>query len=63
MESLTTLGFTFSIISLIGFYLAYLYGHKTKVFRWSEYIAIMIWPLLSIIGLAYFVSAKIILYF
>jgi len=60
MEQLSTLGFIFVVITFVGFYLAYLYGRKTKSFRWSEYIAIIIWPLLTVLGLAYFVSSKIL---
>lgn len=63
MEKLTILGFIIIIIAFIGFYLAYLYGHKTKRFRWSEYIAITIWPLLGIFVFAYLIDIKILLLF
>ena len=63
MDQLTILGFILIIICFIGFYLAYLYGHKTKRFRWSEYIAITIWPLLAILVLAFFINIKILLLF
>ena len=60
MDKITSLGIIFSAICLIGFYLAYLYGRKTKKFRWSEYVAIMIWPLLSVAGLAFYTGWKVI---
>lgn len=63
MEQLTIIGFVFVILSLAGFWLAYLYGHKTKRFLWSEYIAIITFPLLFVIALAYFVDIKILFLF
>lgn len=54
------LGFVFLIITLVGFYVAYLYGRKTKEFKWSEYIAIMIWPILFVVALAYFIDTRVI---
>jgi hypothetical protein len=63
MENLILLGITCSIVTLVGFYLAYLYGRKTKQFRWSEYTAIIIWPLLSVLIFAYYVDTKILILF
>ena len=63
MKSPGELGLIFIIISFIGFYLAYLYGRKTKRFKWSEYIAILIAPMLSILLFAYFINARIIILF
>ena len=60
MEQITLLGFIFIVLTLIGFYLAYLYGHKTKRFRWSEYISIIILPMLFIMALTYFVDVRIL---
>jgi len=60
MEELTILGIIFLFICLVGFYLAYLYGRKTKRFRWNEYIAIIIWPILFILALTYFVDVKVL---
>jgi uncharacterized membrane protein len=54
------LGFIFLIVNLIGFYLAYLYGYKTKKFRWREYIAIIILPVASVFSLALLYGDKII---
>lgn len=34
--------------NLLGFYLAYLYGRKTKKFRWREYAALLALPVLTI---------------
>jgi uncharacterized membrane protein len=59
MNIINFLGYFLTAFCLVGFYLAYLYGRKTKKFRWSEYIAIMIWPLLSIAFLAVYVNYKI----
>src|SRR5208283_2612887 len=61
--NLDLLGIAFLTVTLLGFYLAYLYGHKTKRFRWSEYIAILIWPTLFVIALSYYVSIKILVLF
>lgn len=60
MDKLTVLGFVFIIISLVGFYLAYLYGRRTKRFRWREYIAIIILPLLSVVLLGCLLNQKIL---
>ncbi|MCX6763520.1 MAG: hypothetical protein NTZ97_02190 [Candidatus Moranbacteria bacterium] len=54
------LGLAFISLMFIGFYLAYLYGRKTKKFRWSEYLAIIILPVIFIIVFALFIDAKII---
>ncbi len=51
------------ILCLLGFYGAYLYGHKTKRFRWSEYIAIVIWPLAIMVILGLFVNKNFFLLF
>jgi len=56
-------GPVFILIILVGFYLAYLYGRKTKRFRWSEYIAIIILPIISIFAFAYLIDIKIITVF
>ena len=61
--NLTYVGFTFIVICLAGFYLAYLYGHKTRRFRWSEYLAIIIWPLVCIALLVYVYGSKILTLF
>lgn len=63
MEKFVLLGFVFLAISLAGLYLAYLYGRKTKKFRWSEYIAIIIWPFLFVLTLVYYIDAKILILF
>lgn len=48
------------MISLIGCYLAYLYGKKTTVFRWSEYLAIIAAPILFIIFLSFYYDFAIL---
>ncbi|MBI4193394.1 MAG: hypothetical protein HY536_02080 [Candidatus Colwellbacteria bacterium] len=50
-------------VSCVGFYLAYLYGRKTTEFRWSEYFAILIVPIMSVIVLALVKSEKILILF
>ncbi|MCX6720319.1 MAG: hypothetical protein NTW11_00750 [Candidatus Staskawiczbacteria bacterium] len=59
IDNISLLGAIFILITLAGFYLAYLYGRKTKKFRWSEYVAIVIWPILAIIVLSIIVDIKI----
>lgn len=59
-DKLAVIGFIFLVLTLVGFYLAYLYGHKTKKFRWSEYFAIIFWPLLFVLFLSYSVDSKIL---
>jgi len=63
MKDFFILGFIFILIMLIGFYLAYLYGRRTKKFRWSEYFAIISLPIIFIIIFAYFINVKIIILF
>ncbi len=59
-HSLFILGCIFLLLTICGFYLAYLYGHKTKKFRWSEYFLIIIWPAMFVVALAYLVDLKVI---
>lgn len=47
-------------ICFLGFYFAYLYGHKTKKFRWSEYLAIIFWPLASVFILSILIDIRIL---
>jgi hypothetical protein len=58
--SLLNLGLFFFILTLIGFYLAYLYGHRTKRFRWSEYCLIIIWPALFVVILAIRIDIEVL---
>ena len=44
-------------------YLAYLYGHKIKRFRWSEYIILLVVPVIGCLGLSYVYGIKIIYLF
>jgi len=50
----------FFIICFFGFYLAYLYGRNTRMFRWSEYCAIIILPILCVIFLAFYINIQIL---
>ncbi|MEW5805429.1 MAG: hypothetical protein AB1721_01745 [Patescibacteria group bacterium] len=56
---LLTLALVSIPVSLFGFWLVYLYGRKTKRFRWSEYLALVTVPLLPIAVLSYFEGIKI----
>jgi len=58
IEILSLLFMALSIFG--GSYLAYLYGRKTKQFRWSEYIAIIIFPILFIILYGFLVNIRIL---
>lgn len=40
--------------SILGFYSAYLYGRKTRRFRWSEYFALISAPTLGALAFSYF---------
>ncbi len=52
-----------TLVSVGGFYLAYLYGRKTKRFRWSEYVPLLAAPVGSIGVLAYVYNTKILYLF
>src|SRR5574340_52828 len=60
MDKITYLGLIFIIVIFFGFYLSYLYGRKTKNFRWSEYFALLLWPMLFVIGFAYLIDKKML---
>jgi len=62
-NNFTLILLVFGTLSLIGFYLSYLYGRKTKKFKWSEYIALLSVPVLCSFGLTYFFGEKIIILF
>ena len=57
------LGALFALLGGIGFFLAYLYGRKTKQFRWSEYIAVIILPLLGTVLIGILYDVKVFLLF
>jgi MFS-type transporter involved in bile tolerance (Atg22 family) len=63
MDIILLFSIIFIVISLVGFLLAYLYGRKTTNFRWSEYLAIIIAPLLFIVFLGIYFDKKILLVF
>ena len=56
-------GAAFLFFVLLGFYLAYLYGHKTKRFLWREYFAIIFIPLICAGILVYMYGPKIVTFF
>lgn len=61
--NLIVLGLIFIVVCLAGCYLAYLYGHKTKRFRWGEYIAIIIWPILCVVAMAILIDYRALILF
>ena len=60
---LATEGCIFFVINIFGFYIAYLYGRKTKRFRWSEYVALFIFPFSTVLVIAYLNGPRIIAFF
>ena len=49
--------------SLLGFYLAYLYGRKTKQFRWIEYFALISAPVTACLSLSFFYGSAVLYFF
>lgn len=60
MTKILLFWYIFILISFIGAYLAYLYGRKTTKFRWKEYLAIIIGPILFVIFLAFYYNFAIL---
>jgi len=60
MDKIVIFTIVFTFFDLLGFYLAYLYGRKTKNFRWREYLAIVAVPLGCVFAAAYLIDLKII---
>jgi len=63
MNKITILGSIIILLDLIGFYLAYLYGRKTKYFLWREYLAILIFPLIGVLAFALLIDIKVLILF
>ena len=63
MKEITLFWYIFVILGFLGFYLAYLYGRKTTEFRWSEYIAMIILPVLFVLFLSFYFDIKILYMF
>jgi hypothetical protein len=57
------LGLSVLAISCIGIYIAYLFGRKTKAFRWSEYFALIAAPVAGCLALAYPYGIGLIYFF
>ena len=49
--------------SILGFYIAYRYGRKTKKFRWSEYFAMIFVPVAGCLAFAFFYGVTVIYFF
>jgi hypothetical protein len=47
----------------VGMFLAYLYGRKTKQFRWREYFALIGAPVIGCLGLSYYYGPSVIYFF
>jgi hypothetical protein len=48
------------LVSVVGVYVAYLYGRNTLEFRWSEYSALLAAPTLVVLAQAYLLDIKIL---
>lgn len=51
------------VLSIIGVFVAYLFGRKTKRFKWSEYISLIFVPVAGSLSLTYFYGKQVIYYF
>jgi uncharacterized membrane protein len=51
------------LFSLVGIYGAYLFGKKTRKFRWSEYIALLSAPVIAALSLSYFYGIGVVYLF
>jgi len=63
MSNIETLPTVLLLFSVSGMYGAYLFGKKTKNFRWSEYIALMAAPVIATLSLSYFYGKQIVYLF
>ncbi|HRY31053.1 MAG TPA: hypothetical protein P5328_01550 [Candidatus Paceibacterota bacterium] len=53
----------FFLLSLLGFFLAYLYGRRTTKFYWREYFALIIIPIISTIYLTKYFGPKLLTFY
>ncbi len=51
------------VASLVGIYSAYVYGKNTQTFRWSEYVLLLVVPVLGSLGFALFYGVKVLYFF
>ncbi len=58
-NDLILIGRLFFLVTIVGYYLAYIYGRKTKEFRYSEYVAIIFFPSLFVLYLGVYISVNI----
>lgn len=61
--NIALLGSIVILLDLVGFFLAYLYGRKTKGFIWKEYFLILIFPLIGIFLFAFLIDLKVLYLF
>lgn len=59
MENISFFWWLFIGVSIVGFFLAYLYGRKTTDFRWSEYLAMIAAPLVFIVVASIYLDKRI----
>ncbi len=60
MTQESILGLIFISACFLGFYIAYIYGRETKRFRWSEYIVMIMFPIICVLVMVYFYGIKIL---
>jgi len=63
MININTLGAIFIAMTLFGLGFAFLCGRKQNKFLWSRYVAIIIWPILTVLVFAIFFDIKILILF
>lgn len=57
------LNLIFLVLCIVGIYFSYLYGRKTRQFKWKEYFLLISSPVLCCLSLVYFYGTKILLFF
>jgi uncharacterized membrane protein len=63
INKITILGPVIILMDLAGFYLAYLYGHRTKNFLWRKYLAILAFPIAGVFIFSVLINIKVLILF
>lgn len=63
INKITILGPVIILMDLAGFYLAYLYGHRTKKFLWRKYLAILAFPIAGVFIFSFLLNIKVLILF